>query len=66
MTDKPAHPSGRPIRREVVKPFVERTGRRTWPLVERLGDAPLKAGGFGFHMPAVETEWTDTTMRRKT
>lgn len=66
MNDRPLHPSGRPVRREVVRPLIERNGRRVWPVVERLADdKPERAGGMGFLLSRSEAEWDHTVMKKR-
>lgn len=66
MTGKTLHPSGRPVRREVVRPLIERNGRRMWPVVERLSDDKReRAGGMGFLLSRSEAEWDHTIMRKR-
>lgn len=54
------HPSGKPIRPQVIKPAPHLAGRRTEPIVARLADPPLTelAGGCGFPInPNYDEYW---------
>ena len=54
------HPSGKPIRPQIIKAGPALAGRRTEPIVARLGERPIEwlAGGCGFPInPTYDEYW---------